>query len=98
MTTAPTLLELAHDKVKTYHVDVNETIERATKLLRVDSVKSIELHAVGQEITKVSLIAIRLEEELKDINCKIVKMVTDNKIEKVEGEREKKHLRLKIVL
>lgn len=82
-------------------MDVNATVERAREVLLKEDVQSIELRAVGQEITKVSLIAIRLEElNEKGLKFKIVKMITDNQTEKSEGsqEREKIHLVLRIVL
>lgn len=77
MAAKPLLVPLEHDKVKTFHVDVNATVEKARLELLKPDVKSIELRAVGQEITKVSLIAIRLEEQ-PELKCKIVRMITDN--------------------
>jgi hypothetical protein len=62
MTDSPKLVPLVHDKEKTYYVDVKESIIKAEEELKKPDVSAIELRAVGQEISKVSMIAIRLEE------------------------------------
>jgi hypothetical protein len=48
MATFPKLVALERDKVKTHHVDVNQTIEKAITELKNEDVKAIELRAVGQ--------------------------------------------------
>ena len=89
---------IQYDKEKKYYVDINATLEKAKEELQKEGVKSIVLKAKGNDINKVSLVAIQLEEEQAK-GWKVTSMKTAYETEKdPKDNTDKKHLFLNIVV